>query len=148
MRGKPKNTVDVADADSLLDNKELADLINTIGAGYDDNFNLKNIHYGKVIIMTDADDDGFHIRNLLLAFFYEHMRPLVESGHVYVACPPLYRVYKDNHEIYCWDDAQLDEARKKIGKGYDVSRYKGLGEMSPEQLSTTTMNPPFRKLLK
>lgn len=148
LRGKPKNTVDVADADSLLDNKELADLINTIGAGYDDNFNLKNIHYGKVIIMTDADDDGFHIRNLLLAFFYEHMRPLVESGHVYVACPPLYRVYKDNHEIYCWDDAQLDEARKKIGKGYDVSRYKGLGEMSPEQLSTTTMNPPFRKLLK
>lgn len=148
LRGKPKNTVDVSDADSLLDNKELADLISTIGAGYDDNFNIKNIHYGKVIIMTDADDDGFHIRNLLLAFFYEHMRPLVENGHVYVACPPLYRVYNDKMEIYCWDDKDLDEARKKIGANYNVNRYKGLGEMGFEQLGVTTMRPPYRKLMK
>lgn len=147
LRGKPKNTVDVSDADSMLDNKELADLITTIGAGFDNNFNIKNIRYGKIIIMTDADDDGFHIRNLLLAFFYEHMRPLVETGHVYVACPPLYRVYNDKHEIYCWDDVQLDEARKKIGKGYEVNRFKGLGEMSASQLGVTTMNPPYRKLL-
>lgn len=148
LRGKPKNTVDVADADTMLDNKELADLITTIGAGYDKNFKLKDIHYGKVIIMTDADDDGFHIRNLLLAFFYEHMRPLVEAGHVYVAMPPLYRVYKENREIYCWDDDDLAKARESIGKGYEVNRFKGLGEMSAEQLGKTTMNPPYRKLLQ
>lgn len=148
LRGKPKNTAEVASADSLLDNKELADLITTIGAEYGDNFNLKNIHYGKIIIMTDADDDGFHIRNLLLAFFYEHMRPLVEAGHIYVACPPLYRVYKENREIYCWDDTDLDKARKAIGKGYEVNRFKGLGEMSAAQLGLTTMEPPYRKLLQ
>lgn len=146
LRGKPKNTAEVSSADDLLDNKELADLITTIGAGFGKDFNVKAIHYGKVIIMTDADDDGFHIRNLLLAFFWEHMRPLVETGHVYVACPPLYRVYKDKREIYCWDDAELDQARKAIGKGYEVNRFKGLGEMSAPQLGLTTMNPPYRKL--
>lgn len=148
LRGKPKNTAEVANADTLLDNKELADLITTIGAGYGSNFNIKNIHYGKIIIMTDADDDGYHIRNLLLAFFYEHMRPLVETGHVYVAHPPLYRVYNEKKEIYCWDDEDLDKARKSIGSSYQVNRFKGLGEMSAEELGLTTMNPPYRKLMQ
>lgn len=146
LRGKPKNTAEVSSADDLLDNKELADLITTIGAGFDSNFKLKDIHYGKVIIMTDADDDGYHIRNLLLAFFYEHMKPLVESGHVYVAMPPLYRVYNDKREIYCWDDNDLAAARDSIGKGYEINRFKGLGEMSAEQLGITTMRDPYRRL--
>ncbi len=148
LRGKPKNTAEVSEAEDLLDNKELADLITTIGAGFDSSFKLKDIHYGKVIIMTDADDDGFHIRNLLLAFFFTHMRPLVESGHVYVAMPPLYRVYNDKKEIYCWDDNDLARAREEIGKGYEINRFKGLGEMSASQLGVTTMREPYRRLCK
>ena len=146
LRGKPKNTAEVSSPDDLLDNRELADLITTIGAGFDSSFKLKDIHYGKVIIMTDADDDGYHIRNLLLAFFFTHMRPLVESGHVYVAMPPLYRVYNDKREIYCWDDDDLAKAREDIGKGYEINRFKGLGEMSASQLGVTTMREPYRRL--
>ena len=146
LRGKPKNTAEVSSPEDLLDNRELADLITTIGAGFDSSFKLKDIHYGKVIIMTDADDDGFHIRNLLLAFFFQHMRPLVESGHVYVAMPPLYRVYNDKREIYCWDDQDLAKARAEIGKGYEINRFKGLGEMNASQLGVTTMRAPYRRL--
>ena len=93
LRGKPKNVTD-SQADEILDNKELYTLISTIGAGYDDDFNIKNIHYGKIIIMTDADDDGSHIQSLLISFFFTHMRKLIEAGHIYIACPPLYRVLK------------------------------------------------------
>lgn len=146
LRGKPKNTAEVTSPDDLLDNKELADLITAIGAGFDSTFKLKDVRYGKVIIMTDADDDGFHIRNLLLAFFYIHMRPLVEAGKVYVAMPPLYRVYNDKREIYCWDDDDLARAREEIGRGYEINRYKGLGEMNAPQLGITTMREPYRRL--
>ena len=148
LRGKPKNTTDVEDEKILLGNKEIATMIYTIGAGYDKDFNVKNIHYGKVIIMTDADDDGSHIQSLLLTFFYNHMKPLIETGHVYIACPPLYRVYNSRREIYCYDDKDLAKAQKEIGAGYKVNRYKGLGEMNYSQLSSTTMDPEHRRLLK
>ena len=149
LRGKPKNTTDVEDEKALLGNLEIATLISTIGAGFNNDFNIKNIHYGKVIIMTDADDDGSHIQSLLLTFFYNHMKPLIETGHLYIACPPLYRVYNGKgKEIYCYDDTELAEAQKKIGSGYKVNRYKGLGEMNYTQLSATTMDPEHRKLLK
>ncbi|MFA6861402.1 MAG: DNA topoisomerase IV subunit B [Bacilli bacterium] len=148
LRGKPKNTTEVEDEKILLGNKEIATMIYTIGAGFDRDFKVKDIHYGKVIIMTDADDDGSHIQSLLLTFFYNHMKPLVETGHVYIACPPLYRVYNSRKEIYCWDDTDLANARNNIGQGYKVNRYKGLGEMNYEQLSSTTMAPEHRKLIQ
>lgn len=148
LRGKPKNTTEIEDDKVLLGNKEIATLIYTIGAGFDSDFKIKDIHYNKVIIMTDADDDGSHIQSLLLTFFYNHMKPLILEGHVYIACPPLYRVYNGKEEIYCYDDKDLKEAKEKIGKGYHINRFKGLGEMNYEQLALTTMMPSNRKLLK
>lgn len=148
LRGKPKNTTDVDSESELLGNKEISTLIYTIGAGYGNDFKIKDIHYGKVIIMTDADDDGSHIQSLLLTFFYNHMKPLIENGNVYIACPPLYRVYNSKREIYCYDDNDLVNAYKEIGVGYKVNRYKGLGEMNYSQLSETTMDPKKRRLLK
>ena len=148
LRGKPKNTTEIEDEKILLGNKEIATLIYTIGAGYDSDFRIKDIHYDKVIIMTDADDDGSHIQSLLLTFFYNHMKPLIENGNVYIACPPLYRVYNGKKEIYCYDDAELEKAKTDVGKGYHVNRYKGLGEMNYTQLSETTMLPAHRRLLK
>jgi topoisomerase-4 subunit B len=148
LRGKPKNTTDIEDEKILLGNKEIATLIYTIGAGYDSDFKIKDIHYGKVIIMTDADDDGSHIQSLLLTFFYNHMKPLIETGHLYIACPPLYRVYNNRKEIYAYDDEELAKAIKEVGAGYRVNRYKGLGEMNYTQLSETTMQPEKRRLIK
>ena len=98
--------------------------------------------------MTDADDDGCHIQNLLISFFFEHMRPLIEAGHLYIACPPLYRLAKKGEEIYCWTDEDLDKAREKMKTGYILSRYKGLGEMNADQLGETTMNPKSRRLIQ
>lgn len=148
LRGKPKNTTEIEDAKALLGNREISTMIYTIGAGYGKEFKIRDIHYGKVIIMTDADDDGSHIQSLLLTFFYNHMKPLIENGNLYIACPPLYRVYNSKKEIYCYDDTELEEAKKNIGSTYRVNRYKGLGEMDYSQLSSTTMNPEHRKLLK
>jgi topoisomerase-4 subunit B len=148
LRGKPKNTIEVDDVNELLGNKEIATMIYTIGAGYDADFKVKDIHYGKIIIMTDADDDGSHIQSLLLTFFYTHMKPLVETGHVYIACPPLYRVYTAKKEIYCYDDDELAKAKNEAGAGYHINRYKGLGEMNYSQLASTTMDPAHRKLLQ
>lgn len=148
LRGKPKNTTEIEDEKILLGNKEIATLIYTIGAGYDSDFKIKDIHYDKVIIMTDADDDGSHIQSLLLTFFYNHMKPLIENGNVYIACPPLYRVYTAKKEIYCYDESELEQAKNTIGKGYHVNRYKGLGEMNYTQLQETTMSPAHRRLLK
>ena len=148
LRGKPKNTTEIEDAKALLGNREISTMIYTIGAGYGKEFKIRDIHYGKVIIMTDADDDGSHIQSLLITFFYNHMKPLIENGNLYIACPPLYRVYNSKKEIYCYDDTELEEAKKNIGSSYRVNRYKGLGEMDYSQLSSTTMNPEHRKLLK
>lgn len=147
LRGKPKNVVGETGAD-IYDNQELNTIVYTIGAGCDKDFKEKDMHYDKIIIMTDADDDGCHIQNLLISFFYEHMRPLIESGHLYIACPPLYRLAKKGEEIYCWTDEDLAKARVKMGKGYVLSRYKGLGEMNPSQLGETTMNPKTRRLIQ
>ena len=151
LRGKPKNVS--ADAeDAFMKNEELSTLAYTIGTGTGKDFNIKNLRYDKVIIMTDADTDGAHIQNLLINFFYLKMKPLIEEGHVYVACPPLYRVMKmvgkKTTEIYAWNNFELEEAKKKIGSGYVINRYKGLGEMDAEQLLNTTMDPKYRKLLQ
>ncbi len=148
LRGKPLNTTEVTSASQLLGNTEIATLVYTIGASFDADFNIKNCHYGKVIIMTDADDDGSHIQSLLIAFFYTHMKPLIETGHLYIACPPLYRVYNAKKEIFCYDDEELEAAKKNVGNGYKVNRYKGLGEMNYDQLASTTMQPEKRKLLQ
>lgn len=151
LRGKPLNTDNVA-LDRMLRNEEFATLINTIGAGYGQAFDPNDSKYGKIIIMTDADTDGAHIQTLLLTFFYHYMRGLIDAGKVYIAVPPLYRVakYKDKKEVfeYAWDDEGLQRAKEKIGAGYTVSRYKGLGEMSSEQLWDTTMNPKTRLLIQ
>ncbi len=151
LRGKPLNT-DTVTIDKMLKNEEFATLINTIGAGYGQNFDLDDSHYGKIIIMTDADTDGAHIQTLLLTFFYHYMRPLVTQGRIYVAVPPLYRVYKwkDKKEthVYAWSDEDLIKAKETIGLGYQISRYKGLGEMNAEQLWDTTMNPETRTLIR
>ena len=151
LRGKPLNT-DSVSLDKMLHNEEFATIINTIGAGYGQSFDINDIHYGKIIIMTDADTDGAHIQTLLLTFFYHYMRPLITTGHVFIAVPPLYRVFKEvNHKMiqeYAWDDAGLESAKKKVGAGYKISRYKGLGEMDASQLKETTMDPRTRLLVK
>jgi len=151
LRGKPLNT-DSISMDKLLHNEEIATIINTIGAGFGQTFDLEDIHYGKIIIMTDADTDGAHIQTLLLTFFYHYMRQLITSGHVYIAVPPLYRDYKEDGkrviQEYAWDDAGLEAAKKKVGGGYKVSRYKGLGEMDAIQLKETTMDPKTRLLVQ
>jgi topoisomerase-4 subunit B len=135
----------------MLQNVEFSTIIQTIGAGVGQHFDVEDSHYGKIIIMTDADTDGAHIQILLLTFFYNYMKPLITHGMVYIACPPLYGVYKKNdksHIVYAWDDASLAEAKKKVGPGCRVSRYKGLGEMNADQLANTTMNKKTRKLLQ
>lgn len=151
LRGKPLNT-DTSTIDKMLKNEEFATLISTIGAGFGQNFDLDDIRYGKIIIMTDADTDGAHIQTLLLTFFYHYMKPLLKAGMVYIAVPPLYRVSKfvnkEERYQYAIDDATLEEAKQKIGPGYKISRYKGLGEMNSEQLWETTLNPATRTLLR
>ena len=151
LRGKPLNT-DSISMEKLVHNEEIATIINTIGAGFGQNFDLDDIKYGKIIIMTDADTDGAHIQTLLLTFFYHYMRQLITSGHVYIAVPPLYRVYKEDGkkvvQEYAWDDDGLEQAKKKVGGGYKVSRYKGLGEMDAIQLKETTMDPKTRLLVR
>ena len=150
LRGKPLNTFGIP-VEKTLKNEECATMINTIGAGVKETFNADNSHYGKVIIMTDADTDGAHIQTLLITFFYNYMRPLILKGKLFVAMPPLYRVQKEvNHKMiykYAWDDNDLELAKKEIPGG-KVSRYKGLGEMNAEQLWETTMDPKRRQLLK
>lgn len=148
LRGKPLNTHNVSN-NEITQNVEFSTLIQTIGAGFGDDFNPDASHYGKIIIMTDADTDGAHIQTLLLTFFYNYMKPLIDRGMIYIAQPPLYRVYKKNNpskHIYCWSDEELEAAKSKIGAGYDVNRYKGLGEMNADQLALTTMNKKTRVL--
>ena len=151
LRGKPLNT-DGITMEKMLANQEFATIIQTIGAGVGQDFDVEESHYGKIIIMTDADTDGAHIQILLLTFFYNYMKPLITHGMVYIACPPLYRVYKKSEPnkkfIYAWDDASLEEAKAKIGAGYGINRYKGLGEMNADQLAITTMNKQTRRLLR
>ncbi len=151
LRGKVLNTEKAKMAD-ILKNEEINTMIYTIGAGVGADFNLDDINYDKIIIMTDADTDGAHIQTLLLTFFYRYMRPLVETGHVYIALPPLYKMSKGKgkKEVveYAWTDGELEELRQKFGRGALLQRYKGLGEMNADQLWETTMNPETRTLIR
>ena len=147
--GKMLN-VEKARADKIYDNDKLKPVIQAIGAGIGSEFDINKIRYGKVIIMADADVDGAHIRTLLLTFFFRYMRPLIDQGHVFLAQPPLYKLSKKGMEdVYCYSDDQLDQEMTKIGReNVSIQRYKGLGEMNPEQLWETTMDPDNRILIK
>ena len=147
--GKMLN-VEKSRADKIYNNEKLKPVIQAVGAGIGADFDISKIRYGKVIIMADADVDGAHIRTLLLTFFFRYMRPLLEQGHVYLAQPPLYKVSKKGiQDVYCYTDEELDEELAKIGRdNVSIQRYKGLGEMNPEQLWETTMNPEKRTLIQ
>lgn len=147
LRGKPLN-VEKKKLSQILENEEIRTMISAIGAGIDPDFKLDKINYHKVIILSDADQDGMHIRCILLTFFFRYMRPLVNAGHVYIGMPPLYKVYKGDVVEYAYDDKELEEKIEKVGKGYKLQRYKGLGEMSADQLWETTMNPATRNLIQ
>ena len=147
LRGKPLNA-EKKRLDQVLGNEEFRSLITALGTGIDEGFNLDNLKYHKVIILSDADQDGAHIRAILLTFFFRYMKDLVTAGHVYIGMPPLYKVQKGSKVIYAYDDRELAHATKSMGKGYTLQRYKGLGEMNPEQLWETTMDPSQRKLIR
>ena len=147
LRGKPLN-VEKKRIDQVLANDEFRSIITALGTGFDDHFDITHLKYNRVIILSDADQDGAHIRAILLTFFFRYMRELITDGHIYIGMPPLYRVAKGSQTIYCYDDKALAAATKKMGKGYTLQRYKGLGEMNPEQLWETTMNPAQRKMLQ
>lgn len=149
LRGKILNT-ERARLDKILSNNEVKALISALGTGIGENFDLSGLRYGRVIIMTDADVDGSHIRTLLLTFFFRYMQPLIEAGHLYIAQPPLYRIAYKNQVKYVYTEAEKDKALKELGAAADkvsIQRYKGLGEMNPQQLWETTMNPANRTLL-
>lgn len=151
LRGKVINT-EKAKLQDIFKNEEINTIIHTIGAGVGPDFNVEDVNYNKVIIMTDADTDGAHIQVLLLTFFYRYMRPLIEAGKVYIALPPLYKVSKGSgkKEVieYAWTENELQSVIKKVGRGYMLQRYKGLGEMNADQLWETTMDPESRTLIR
>lgn len=147
LRGKPLNA-EKKRIDQVLANEEIRTLISALGSGIGEDFNVDNLNYHKVIILSDADVDGYHIRAILLTFFFRYMKELITEGHVYIGLPPLYKIEKGNQVEYAYDDAALADAKSRFGKGALVQRYKGLGEMSADQLWETTMNPQVRALMQ
>lgn len=147
LKGKPLNA-EKKRLDQVLANEEIRTIISALEAGIGEDFNVDNLRYRKVIILSDADQDGAHIRAILLTFFFRYMRALINEGCVYIGLPPLYKVYKKDTIEYVYSDAELPDAIKRVGKGYQIQRYKGLGEMNPEQLWETTMDPKKRNLIQ
>lgn len=147
LKGKPLNA-EKKRINQILDNEEMASIINALGAGLGRDFNVENLKYNKVIILADADQDGAHIRAILLTFFYRYMKELIMDGHVYIGMPPLYRISDRNGTRYAYDDAELKTMLESAARGYTLQRYKGLGEMNPEQLWETTMDPSKRTLMR
>lgn len=147
LRGKPLNA-EKKRLDQVLANEEFRSIITALGTGIDADFNLSNLRYDKVIILSDADQDGAHIRAILLTFFFRYMKELITEGHVYIGMPPLYKVARGRSTIYAYTEVELEAAIKKLGRGYTVQRYKGLGEMNPAQLWDTTMDPDTRSLIQ
>lgn len=151
LRGKVINT-EKAKLEDVMKNEEISTIIHTIGAGVGGDFNLDDVQYDKIVIMTDADTDGAHIQVLLLTFFYRYMRDLVKAGKIYIALPPLYKISKGKGKnekiIYAWDETELSKAIQQFKTGYMVQRYKGLGEMNAEQLWETTMDPKTRTFIR
>ncbi|MBQ8426212.1 MAG: DNA topoisomerase IV subunit B, partial [Clostridia bacterium] len=147
LRGKPLN-VEKKKLEQILQNEEIRTIISALGTGIGSDFDLESLKYHKVIILSDADQDGAHIRAILLTFFFRYMKELVTAGHVYIGMPPLYKVSKGSVEEYAYDDKELSEKIAKVGRGYTLQRYKGLGEMNPSQLWDTTLNPETRSLMR
>ena len=147
LRGKVLN-VEKSRLDKVYANQQLIPIMQAIGCGVGEEFDIEKLRYGKIIIMADADVDGSHIRVLLLTFFFRHMRRLIEEGHVFLAQPPLYKIHKNKIVRYAFSDAERDKIIEELGGNVEAERYKGLGEMDPEQLWETTMDPETRTLLK
>lgn len=147
LRGKPLN-VEKKKLEDILKNEEIKMIINALGTGFGRDFNVNNLKYHKIIILADADQDGAHIRAILLTFFFRYMRPLITGGYVYIGMPPLYKITDKNKVSYAYDDAELQKILSTVGRNYTLQRYKGLGEMNPEQLWETTMDPMNRSLMK
>ncbi len=147
LRGKPLNAEKKRLA-QILANEEIRTIISALGTGIGEDFNLSSLKYHKVIILSDADQDGAHIRAILITFFFRYMRELILNGNLYIGLPPLYKVAKKEHIEYVYSDAELPDALERVGKGYSIQRYKGLGEMNPDQLWDTTMDPSKRSLMR
>ncbi|MFA6531099.1 MAG: toprim domain-containing protein, partial [Candidatus Micrarchaeia archaeon] len=147
LRGKILN-VEKAPINKILVNEEIKAIILSLGCGFGEDFNVEKTRYHKIVIATDADVDGSHIRTLLLTLFYRYFKPIIEKGYIYIATPPLYKIWKGKTIRYAYNDAEKDGVVKEMGDSLSIQRYKGLGEMNPEQLWETTINPENRTLRK